>query len=519
MKNLLKRIGGPTAPFTKLEYYQLNTPTLWRGIVLSVKDINLNIKSLPLRPSYVLTYLKTFYLIYLLKQPKVHQTKYEADTRGESLIKSIQDKTKITWKYVYDMRIPIGELVHCINTGCEYKIRDFPAVINTAEQEWKIYLSKLGLAVPDLTNFKSASTTVGEYGIPSDLYSYLPSDNPFKQDSTPDGNGRKILYVLKDTVAFLKEGYWGVWTGKNWEIGGDEVMMYPVSQALLELKKIAPNVRSVQQSLAKLETPLQKQKIISALKTILPRTKSLRDFDRKGYLLNVDNGVIDLREGKLLKHSPEYMCSNIIPYGYDEGNTSGRFKEFLDSIVPKVEDQNRLMRYLGYMLTGYSREQKALFISGTAANGKTTFTNLMLKLMGSYGIALPNTTMTGGVLDTRRLWGKRLAVIQEPPVGRRVNSTTFKILTGGDILEDGEAVSTKLVLAGNYLPLLPDEPAVFRRVWHIDFPNSFLENPNLLIDEELEEEIEGVLTSLVQEAVVYLKRGLRELERRRSIVL
>ena len=79
-------------------------------------------------------------------------------------------------------------------------------------------------------------------------------------------------------------------------------------------------------------------------------------------------------------------------------------------------------------------------------------------------------------------------------------------------------MSTKLILAGNYIPLLPDEPAVFRRVWHIDFPNSFLENPNLLIDEELEKEMEGILALVIKEAERYLQEGLREIKRK-SIVI
>ena len=44
------------------------------------------------------------------------------------------------------------------------------------------------------------------------------------------------------------------------------------------------------------------------------------DFDKDKFLVNVKNGVVDLKTGKLLQHDKDLMMSKIIPYDVDFKN-------------------------------------------------------------------------------------------------------------------------------------------------------------------------------------------------------
>lgn len=128
--------------------------------------------------------------------------------------------------------------------------------------------------------------------------------------------------------------------------------------------------------------------------------------------------------------------------------------------------------------------------------------------MGSYGVALPGNTLLGVKVRSSSLLGRRIAVIQEPPTNRRINSEMFKLLTGGDILENNMPIYSKLILSGNFIPRLPDEPAVFRRVWQVVFPNSFIDNADVTLSDKLEAELPALLTLLVACSKDYLDKGL-----------
>ena len=123
-----------------------------------------------------------------------------------------------------------------------------------------------------------------------------------------------------------------------------------------------------------------------------------------------------------------------------------------------------LQRFIGYCLTGHTREHVFLFVFGTGRNGKGTFINTILKILGDYATVASISTFLASKGDRHptelaKLRGKRLVVAQETPAGRVWDEAKIKAVTGGDRIsahfmrqDDFEFdPKFKLIISGNHL--------------------------------------------------------------------
>ncbi|MDR1896020.1 MAG: hypothetical protein LBR10_04430, partial [Prevotellaceae bacterium] len=80
----------------------------------------------------------------------------------------------------------------------------------------------------------------------------------------------------------------------------------------------------------------------------------------------------------------------------------------------------------GWALTGDTSEQVMFILFGAGANGKSTFLNTLMKLLGDYAIATPTDTFmkrNGEQIsnDIARLRGTRLVTTTEAEQGKRLS--------------------------------------------------------------------------------------------------
>src|SRR5262249_57607799 len=74
------------------------------------------------------------------------------------------------------------------------------------------------------------------------------------------------------------------------------------------------------------------------------------DADR--WVLNVNNGAIDLRTGALHPHQRDDLCTKIVPIDYDPEATCPRWEQFLREIFLEDDDLIRFIhKAIGYSLT------------------------------------------------------------------------------------------------------------------------------------------------------------------------
>ena len=222
---------------------------------------------------------------------------------------------------------------------------------------------------------------------------------------------------------------------------------------------------------------------------------SIHEFDKDPYLLNVQNGTIDLRTFELKPHNPDDFLSKIANVTFDENARCERWERFITEIMQDDNDKAQfLQKSLGYSLTGDTSEECFfIFYGNTTRNGKGTTAETVLHILGDYGrTAQPETiaqkqTSNGGSPseDVARLKGARFVNMSEPDKGLRLNSALVKSMTGGDTITARFLHQNsfefrpeyKLFINTNHLPKVNDD-SIFAsgRVKLIPFERHFPEN-------------------------------------------
>lgn len=246
-------------------------------------------------------------------------------------------------------------------------------------------------------------------------------------------------------------------------------------------------------------------------------------------LLNVANGTLELDDPILSGTSVprrSHLMTKVIEVDYDPEATSPSFLRFMEDILPDHEVRSFLQRSFGYALTGLIDEQVLWFFYGTGANGKSTLVNIMARILGSYCMSVPFSSL---VLDERkrgesaspdlaRLPGARMVRASEPEKGVKFSESTIKSITGGEPLTVRHlnqgffefTPSFKLFLSGNHKPVIRGQDhGVWRRINLVPFTVSIAkEKRDPGLEEKLWEERSGILNWLLDGLRMWRRSGL-----------
>ena len=107
-------------------------------------------------------------------------------------------------------------------------------------------------------------------------------------------------------------------------------------------------------------------------------------FDTNKYLFNLKNGTMNLKTGKLKKHDKEDYITKISDISYKPKAKAEEWESFLKQVIRDQQTINYLQKAIGYTLTGSTEEECLHFLYGNGRNGKTTFIQIIEKLLGDY---------------------------------------------------------------------------------------------------------------------------------------
>ena len=100
---------------------------------------------------------------------------------------------------------------------------------------------------------------------------------------------------------------------------------------------------------AKLTSRRNREGILSDARSIAP--VSLSDFDRDKYLLNVQNGTLNLKSFMLQPHNPADMITKMAPVKFDPKAKCARWERFISEIMcGDVDTATFLQKSLGDLL-------------------------------------------------------------------------------------------------------------------------------------------------------------------------
>ena len=338
------------------------------------------------------------------------------------------------------------------------------------------------------------------------------------RDTTWDdvGLSRRLARTIRGRLTFVRERQmWFGFDGRRWGERADPLVVQECKRQHDELWREVPDVEPERRMQAvDFVKGTGTKRCIDAV-AALARTEpgisvSQSDFDTHPWLLNVQNGVLDLRSGELRPHDPALRITQLANVAYDPDARSELWERFIrDVTCADDEIANFLQQAFGLALTGDVSDEVLICHSGGGCNGKSTALEAVAAMMGDYAAVAPPGLFTARNFDSHpteiaALHGKRFVTAIEQEANRALRESLVKSLTGGDTIrtrrmrEDfWEMKPTwKIHIAYNRAPRLTGtDDGIRRRLRVVPWAASFKDHPDLTVKERLigEAERPGIL--------------------------
>jgi putative DNA primase/helicase len=213
------------------------------------------------------------------------------------------------------------------------------------------------------------------------------------------------------------------------------------------------------------------------------------DFDQHPDLLNVANGVVDLRTGELRPHDPDLFMTKVAAVAYDPDAEHPDWTKALEALPAGTHDWYQVR--MGQAATGYPPPDDVMVLQlGGGENGKTTLLIAMPAALGDYYLLVPDKALAvkPGDHSTELMpfRGARMALIEETPDGHVLDVQRLKRIVGQPQItarlcaKDNVTfnISHSLFLSTNYLPLVREiDHGTWRRLALLRFPWTFQKRP------------------------------------------
>lgn len=336
------------------------------------------------------------------------------------------------------------------------------------------------------------------------------------------GNAERIAYEYGHVIKFVNDIGWFIWDGKRWRIDTKKEIERITAKVLRSLSK------SEDEAEAKWARMCERRNVrMNSIKDLIPLVPGERqEFDTHKYLLNVENGIVDLKTGKLQQHDRELGLTKITNITFDENAKCPEWLNFLDQIFQGDKELAEYMqRLIGYSLTGEITEQIMVFLIGGGSNGKSTFINIIKDIMGDYGRQAKSDTFikkkeTGANNDIARLVGSRFVSAIESEDGEQLSEAFVKQITGGEPVlarflrqEFFEFIPEfKVFFTTNHKPVIKGvDEGIWRRIRLIPFNLQLpKEKRDKKLPEKLSLEMPGILNWAIEGCLKWQQSGLND---------
>lgn len=334
----------------------------------------------------------------------------------------------------------------------------------------------------------------------------------------------RLAETFCDRLLFVHSLGWHFWTGKRWAYDDRGAAKRAVIEILRAALAESLDDKQLRADVRRCESAAGVSGVLDIASALRPFAATVRDLDADPYLLNVANGVLDLRTMELRPHDPSDRITKSAAGGYYQDVQSARWTEFLERVLPDPGVRGFVQRLVGVGLIGAVREHVLPIMTGIGANGKSVLDKAIRYTLGDYAAtAEPDLFMhrdgahPTGEMDLR---GVRWVVVSESDKDRRLAEATMKRLTGGDTIRARKmrqdfvefTPSHTPLLITNHLPRVSgDDEAVWRRLRVVPFGVVIPpEEQNRELDSQLQLEADGILSWAVAGYRDYCERGLDE---------
>lgn len=240
------------------------------------------------------------------------------------------------------------------------------------------------------------------------------------------------------------------------------------------------------------------------------------DFRPADGLVNLKNGVLDVKNKKLLPHSPDYNFTYVLNHKFDADAECPLWENFLLEVFNNnIELIDLSQRLFGYLLIGGRPFlHKAFVLLGEGRNGKSTYLDIMRAVIGTESYSTVSMSKLDKEFSVVAIDGKLANIVEEAP-NDEINAEAFKNLVGGGEIQASHKgldeykfrCNARFVFSCNEMPIFKDKSVgledrlvfiPFRRFFRLD------ERDTLLIDKLLLE-LPGVLNWAIEGACLIMR--------------
>jgi putative DNA primase/helicase len=165
------------------------------------------------------------------------------------------------------------------------------------------------------------------------------------------------------------------------------------------------------------------------------------ETDKSTVQINLSNGTFEIspKGTKLRPFDPSDFITYQLPFEYNPQANAPLFEAYLNKVLPDLERQRVLAEYLGFVFIKHGsntlKEEKALILYGTGANGKSVFFEIVNSLLGTDNVSsysLQSLTNDNGYFRAK-LANKLVNYASE--INGKLEASIFKQLVSGEPVE------------------------------------------------------------------------------------
>jgi P4 family phage/plasmid primase-like protien len=245
-------------------------------------------------------------------------------------------------------------------------------------------------------------------------------------------------------------------------------------------------------------------------------------LDHDPLVLNTPAGPVDLVTGMVGAADPDLLLTKQTAVAPAFGVEPVEFMRYLrEATGDDAELIGFLQRYVGYCLTGLTREQQFAFVFGPGGSGKGTFLTTVTEILGDYAATADMATFTAShgdrhTTDLAMLVGARLVTASETEAGKRWHEQRIKNVTGGDKItarfmrQDNFTYTPqfKLLIIGNHQPELRDVGRAMRRRLHMVPFEIIPKVTDGRLAEKIRAEYPAILAWMIEGCLAWQRDGL-----------
>lgn len=340
------------------------------------------------------------------------------------------------------------------------------------------------------------------------------------------GNGERFAQRMRDVVRHCAgEQRWYLWDGSRWRRDDLNRVLVLTKEIIKDLYVEAAALdgaeRDRHEQWAQTSQSAGRREAMLRIASAEPGIAiTPDDLDADPWLLGVRNGVVDLRTGALRASDPADLLTRRAEVDFDPAAECPLWLQHVDFVTGgDAALAAWLRRAIGYTLTGLTSEQQLFFLWGTGANGKSTLLDVMLMMLGSYGIVGDENLLTstsGHPTQLADLRGARLIVCDETDREKKLAEQRIKMMTGKQIKarfmrQDFFTYTPrfKLWISGNHKPeIRGGDDGIWRRLKLVPFTSKLTPDTKVLGYEEiLRQELSGILNWALVGLADWVKLG------------